>query len=437
MRENNPNPALHTRQLALQAIQTVMQDHASLDEFLARNQTISKLSHRDRAYVLALCGVSLRHVGTVKQIVRQLLRKPLPGKARRANYILMCGLAELLFLASAPHGVVHSWVELAARSMKSRPFKGLINGVLRNADRQRDQLLAKNHVVDNIPEPLRTAWTDQYGADIVAQAAMALAEPPPLDITLLRNSARWRDELGGANLSPTTVRLPRQGAVENLPGYTQGDWIVQDAAAALPVQLLHVQAGENVLDMCAAPGGKTMQMAALGARVTAIEMSAMRVQTLQENLARTGLSAQLVEGDAANWQENTPFDAILVDAPCSASGIFRHHPDVLYSFASKDVDALVQTQLSITRNAARLLKPGGRMVYCVCSAQAIEGEDVLERILASCDLVLDPVQPEAAGPAKAFVNEAGCVRIPPGALADQGGMDAFFMARLRKPGGSE
>lgn len=434
MNNPKPDPALNTRRVALDAMQAVMGEHEALDDFLGRNKPASALNPRDRAYLMALCGVTLRHAGQVNEIMQALMRKPLPGKAKRVGHILRLGLSELLFLESAPHGVVHSWVELAARSMKTRPFKGLVNGVLRNADRQGAELLANTHPASNIPEPLHRSWRKTHGETVVEQAAMALIDPPPLDLTLLRNAEKWHAELGGELLAPASLRLPRQGAVEKLAGYDSGDWIVQDVSAALPAQLLRAKAGEQVLDMCAAPGGKSMQLAATGARVTALELNERRLPIMQENLARTGLRVRLLQADAAKWKGEHEFDAILLDAPCSASGIFRHHPDVLYSFAGRDVAALTATQLAMGKNAASLLKPGGRLLYCVCSAQRLEGEDLAMRLVAETALVLDPIDPEEAGMARDHVCEAGWVRIPPGANAAAGGMDAFFMARMKLSG---
>lgn len=434
MQDKNTNPVLKTRQIALQAMQAVIHDHGSLDDVLARDKNVARLAPRDRAYLMALCGVTLRHAGEAGQVLEALMRKPLPAKAQRARFVLLLGSVELLFLQSAPHGVVHSWVELAGQSQKSRPYKGLINGILRNVDRQRDDLLANADPVRNIPEPLRGLWARQYGRDAVQQAAAALTEPPPVDLTLLRNAEKWRAELGGMVLGVHGLRVPRQGAVENLPGFSQGDWIVQDVSAALPATLLHVQSGERVLDMCAAPGGKSMQLAAMGAQVTALEKHMRRFAPMRENLSRTGMEVELVQADAAQWRTDGLFDAILVDAPCSASGIFRHHPDVLYSFAGRDLMALNRTQLAIGKNAASLLRPGGRMVYCVCSAQAQEGEELLQRLLPDTGLVIDPIAADEAGIAKDFLATPGWIRIPPGGNSATNGMDAFFMARLRKPG---
>jgi 16S rRNA (cytosine967-C5)-methyltransferase len=288
--------------------------------------------------------------------------------------------------------------------------------------------------VPHLPDLFAIRWAMDWGPEVAEAAAQSFADEPATDLTLRdpAETARWTDALGGTSLLPGHVRVPRQKALGSLtdwPGFAEGAWWVQDLAASLPVRLLGAQPEESVLDLCAAPGGKTLQLAALGAEVTAVDVAEARLDRVRENLARTGLTATLAAGDALRWEPGKLFDRILLDAPCSATGIFRRHPDVLHLKGSRDLAPLTLLQAALLRRAVAWLKPGGTLVYATCSLDPREGERIAERVVA--DL---PRMPFEAGelPLGLVPTGDGFVRTLPGLLAAEGGMDGFFIARMRK-----
>jgi 16S rRNA (cytosine967-C5)-methyltransferase len=288
--------------------------------------------------------------------------------------------------------------------------------------------------VPTLAEPWRTRWTRAHGDAAARAIAAALASEPPLDLTLLDPSAtaQWAQRLGGTTLAPGHVRLDRHEAIDALPGYDPGAWWVQDLAASLPARLLAPARDEPALDCAAAPGGKTLQLAAAGARVTAVDASAARLERLRENLRRCRLRASVIEADLLDWAPPAPASAILLDAPCSATGVARRHPDVLRLKASRDLAPLLRLQAGLLRRAAGWLAPGGRLVFATCSLEPEEGEAQVERLLADTPgLALDPVRPEEL-PAGLAPRPQGWVRTLPGDLP--GGLDGFFIARLRRTG---
>ncbi len=421
-----------SRACAVRALEWVFGRHKALDVFFEQDQRFASLDSRDKALCRAILGNSIRRLGQIDQVLGQLIAKPLPKQAVTPRLILRAGAAELLFLRSAPHGVVHSFVQLADRLRGCKPYKGLINAVLRKIVREGEALLAGTCIDSNIPQWPAQDWDRIYGSGTSRRAALAMQEPPALDLTVLRHVSSWQEQLGAVRIGSQTLRLQHRGRVNDLKGYDTGQWIVQDASAALPVQILDPQPGEAIADLCAAPGGKTMQLASLGAKVTAIDSNEGRLKRLHENLHRTALDANIICADASIWQVEQKFDAVLLDAPCSATGIFRHHPDVLYNRRAKDIAAYGLQQLAIAVHAADLLRPEGRMVYCVCSAQPEEGEQVIERLLAETNMVQQPICPEKHPFIKPFLS-AGAVRIAPGTDQVKGSMDSFYIALLHKP----
>ncbi|MCF6291970.1 MAG: hypothetical protein L3J04_01105 [Robiginitomaculum sp.] len=419
------------RGCAVRALEWVFARHKSLDVFLEKDQRFGALPTRDKALSRAIIGSSLRQLGQIDAIIDTFLSRPMPRQAVTARQILRAGAAELLFLRSASHGVVNSFVQMAGNMRGSRPYKGMINALLRRIDREGDELLQTLPLELNIPAWLAGNWNTVYGPEAAKQAATALKDPPHLDLTILDDVEKWAKDLGGVRIGEQTLRLANKGRIEDIQGYQDGKWIVQDLAASIPVQILNPQPGEEIADFCAAPGGKTVQVAAAGAKVTAVDNQQARLGRLSQNLTRTGQQAEIICADARSWKPDRLFDAILLDAPCSATGIFRHHPDVLYTRREKDVASFTERQISLAINASKLLKSGGRLIYCVCSAQSVEAEGVIAEILDKTDLQLDPIVTDIPDFAKPFQKD-GMIRIPPGALPREGGLDAFFVARLRK-----
>lgn len=388
--------------------------------------SLGNLAPADEAFARRLARTAIRRVGDIDHLIAQLMERPLPESSSRTRNALRIGVCELEFMETADHAATDEAVRLA-----DPRHTGLVNAVLRNLVRRRDSLDRNAAPGANLPDWLYRSWVRAHGAERAAAIADALRAEPPLDLTCPADTAAWAERTGGQMLPPATIRLAG-GAVTALPGYDDGAWWVQDRAASLPVTLLGHVAGLEIADLCAAPGGKTAQLAAAGGRVTALDRSEKRLERLSENLARLGLAAETVVADAAYWQPGRKFDAVLLDAPCSATGTLRRHPDVAWTKRPADVASLAEVQRRILPAAADLVADGGVLVYCVCSLQPDEGKDVISAFLkARPDWRLDPVAIDGfPAPADAIQTD-GTVLTAPDVDAGNGGLDGFFMARLR------
>lgn len=374
----------------------------------------------------------LRRLGQIDAIATGFLAKrELPAGV--VLDILRLGAAQLLFLDTAPHAAVDTAVELTAQRRQASA-KGMVNAVLRRIGREgKDLVAAQDPGRLNTPDWLWLSWRTAYGTGRTRALVDAHLQEPPLDLSVKEDPAGWAEKLGATLLPTGSLRRPPGGAITDLPGFAEGAWWVQDAAARLPAQLLGDVAGQSVIDLCAAPGGKTAQLAAAGARVTAVDRSAPRLKRLTANLQRLQLEAQSVVGDATGWQPAAPADALLLDAPCSATGTIRRHPDVQRLKTDEDVQRLAGLQHRLLGRAVAMVRPGGLLVYCVCSLQPEEGEAQIERLLRErSDVERVPVAASEVGGLAELVTEQGDVRTTPGDLAGQGSMDGFFAARLRR-----
>jgi 16S rRNA (cytosine967-C5)-methyltransferase len=411
----------------------VLDERRALDDALGQTPSFRALEGRDRGFARAIVSATVRRLGGVDFVLAQFIQNPLPPAAMLPRALLRSAAAQLLVLGAPAHAVVSETVA-EAKAGGAMAYAGLINAVLRKVAAQGAALLATQPDGSDLPPWLFQRWSAAYGAEAAAAVARVLQAEPPLDFTVKQDAAQWADRLGGVVLPTGSVRLPPGAhAVDALPGFVEGDWWVQDAAAALPVRLLGDVAGARVLDLCAAPGGKTLQLAAAGARVTAVDRSARRLRRLEENLRRTGLPAEIVVADALEFDAGEPFDAVLLDAPCSATGTMRRRPDVAWSKSAADIAALADLQVRLIGAAAGRLKPGGGLVFCTCSLEPEEGAQAVARALdAGAPLALDRIRPdELPGlPVEAFVD--GSVRTLPSCWAEQGGVDGFFIARLRR-----
>jgi 16S rRNA (cytosine967-C5)-methyltransferase len=410
---------LPTRRAALALLEGVLERRRPLEEGL--EALPATLDARDRAAAHRIAAAVLRRLGSLDAVLEPFLRREPPPVARHA---LRMGAAELLLLGTPAHAAVASVVGVVPK-----PLAGLVNAVLR---RVAEQGAAALEGLDaerlDTPAWLWSAWHAAYGPEAVRAIAEAHRAPAPLDLTPAPGAVPPE---GGEVLPTWSWRLPAGTRVTELPGFAEGGFWVQDAAAALPARLLAPRAGERIADLCAAPGGKTAQLAAAGAAVTAVERDPTRAARLRENLARLKLAAEVVEADAMRWGEAGTFDAVLLDAPCTATGTIRRHPDVMHLKRPRDVPSAVEAQARLLANAARLVRPGGRVVFATCSLQPEEGEAHLARA-AALGLRLDPVRgEELAGVAEA-VTPGGWLRTRPDFWAERGGMDGFFAARLVK-----
>ena len=376
-----------------------------------------------RAFARRLAATTLRRAGQVEALLDRFLARPLPRQAERTRLLLMLGMAQILFGDVPAHAAVDTAVSLAAPRMK-----GLVNAVLRRSVREGPaQVETQDAARLNTPPRLWASWEAAYGESAARAIAEAHLREAPLDLTLRRPEVR--DPLPEGEITPTgSLRIARPGAVSRLPGYGDGSWWVQDMAAALPARMLGLVGGERVLDLCAAPGGKTAQLAAAGALVTAVDRAPDRLAAARANFARLGLEAEWVEADAAEWRPDRPFPAVLLDAPCSATGTIRRHPDILHRRAGRHLDGLTALQDRLLSGAARATAPGGRLVYACCSLEPEEGPERIAAFLARrSDFVLEP----AAFPGLPAASEPdGALRTLPSMLSEQGGMDGFYAARL-------
>jgi len=378
------------------------------------------LAPADRARALRLAETTLRHIEPADRLLDKHLRKSPPLTVR--NTLRLAAVERAL--GAPAHGVVNAAVEITRQGGKrTAHLAGLVNAVLRALPE------SLTLPVQKLPRWLRQPLVHGYGRDIVTAIEAVQALEPPLDLTLRPGFPAPEGDL----LPTGSLRLRSPGQISTLPGYAEGGWWVQDAAAALPARLLQPQPGERILDLCAAPGGKTLQLAAAGAQVTALDISASRMTRLQANLARTGLTAALVTADALHWQPDTPFDAILLDAPCSATGTLRRHPDLPFVKDGSDLPALTALQRDLIDRALAWLKPGGRLVFSTCSLLPEEGEAQLAAALARHP-GLTVERPHIPGVDPTWWTPDGALRLRPDYWAEKGGMDGFFLARLRKPG---
>lgn len=421
-----PKPAPSARRSAVALLDQIIGEGRLMSELIASG-ALDELEPADRARAQRLATDTLRSVERADRIMKKYLRKPPP---LHVHNILRLGTVELCMGGDA-HGVVNDMVSVIGNDRRYGKLKGLINAVLRKVAEdgpRRWNDLRMPRMRSWLREPLVSA----YGQGVVNAMEKVHYAGAPLDLTAKADPEAVARAVGGTLLPTGSIRLADAGQVSALPGYDTGAWWVQDAAAAIPVQVLAPQKGEVVLDLCAAPGGKTLQLAAAGADVTALDLSEKRMTRVEENLKRTGLSAACVAGDALE-HDGGPYDAILLDAPCSATGTIRRHPDLPFAKDGSEFGALIELQAAMIDHAITLLKPGGRLVFCTCSLLPDEGECQLEEALErhpglSVDreaLALPGINPD-------WITPEGGLRLRPDYWADQGGMDGFFIASLRR-----
>lgn len=415
--------ALNARKSAIHLLDQVLGEGRLMSECLAAG-ALDRLPPEDRARAQRLAQETLRGLERADRLLQKHLRKNPPLHVRNA---LRLGTVELC-TGGAAHGVVNAMVQIVGDHRRHGQLKGMVNAVLRKiaADGPAAWAILR---VPRLPKWLRSPLIAAWGAEAVSAMETAQFAGAPLDITPGRGEM---PDIPGAVVLPTgTVRLANPGQVTALPGYDRGAWWVQDAAAALPARILNVSAGMRVLDMCAAPGGKTLQLAAQGAEVVALDISASRMERVRENLSRTGLAAELQVGDAL--QHRGKYDAILLDAPCSATGTIRRHPDLPHAKDGAEFGTLIALQAQMLDHAWSLLRPGGRMVFCTCSILPDEGEVQIEEALQRHpDMTVDPGALSLPGVDQAWIGSEGGLRLRPDYWPELGGMDGFYIACLSK-----
>jgi 16S rRNA (cytosine967-C5)-methyltransferase len=438
-------PGLAARRIAADILDGVLHKRRTLDEQLegaAAHPGLKALADRDRALMRRLVATILRRLGTLGHLLSRLLDRGVPTDAPRAQSALLIGAAQILWMDVPDHAAVDLSVRLVQSDRRAAKYAGLVNAVLRRCAREGQCLIdeVRSEALD-IPPWLMARWTAHYGESAAKAIVAAISHEPPLDLTVKTDAAQWAARLHGEVLPTGTVRTALQGPIAMLPGFPEGRWWVQDAAAALPARLFGDLKGRRIVDLCAAPGGKTAQLAQAGADVTAIDRSPNRVARLRENLGRLSLDARALVADAVEWQDDDAavggFDGVLVDAPCSATGTIRRHPDVAWLKQEADIAALTTLQNRLLQKALALLKPGGTLVYCTCSLEPEEGERTVAALLASeAGVRRAPISAAEVAGLEGIVTPAGDLRTLPCHLPRDdpklGGLDGFYAARLTK-----
>jgi len=431
-------PGLAVRRVAGDMLDGILRRRRALDELLDSTTEFATLEERDRALARALTSTVLRRLGTLRHVLWPLLERGLPPQAPRVETALLLGAAQILFLDVPDHAAVDLSVRLAQADRQAARFAGLVNAVLRRLARDGKAALATLDTPTlDTPDWLMARWTATYGKETAHAIAAANGHEPALDVTVKSDPELWAAKLGGRVLPTGSVRLLAHGAVTALPGFADGAWWVQDAAAALPARLFGDVAGKRVADLCAAPGGKTAQLAAAGAAVTAVDRAPARLKRLADNLARLQLDAELVCADVEHWTPERPFDAVLLDAPCSATGTIRRHPDIPWLKSESDIVKLAALQRRLIERAARLIDPGGMLIYCTCSLELDENERVVANLLAG-DSGMErlPIASAELCGRDEFITGEGDMRTLPCQLGDAdsrlAGIDGFYAARLVK-----
>lgn len=449
-----PQVGLAARELATDLIVDVLHEHQTFDESLVKrlqSRAYAALEPRDRGLARTIASNALRFANPLNDILAGILDKPLPSKNGRVAAILLSGATQLLVLKTPPHAAISLAVDQTRKANRATHLDKMVNAVLRKVATTGAEIFGKmNTAKKSIPAWLFQSWQADFGKETAQRVAEACLREAPLDLTLKPDCdlVQWSGRLDAQVLETGSLRLSEAGRIEDLAGYSDGAWWVQDAAAALPARLLGDIAEKDVADLCAAPGGKTLQLAAAGARVVALDQSATRLERVKQNLARTRLEAELVKADATEWQPaDRLFDAILIDAPCSATGTIRRHPDIMHLKQPADIAALCEIQRKILKQAASLMRPGGEMVYCTCSLQKAEGEDQISWFLAEHpEFEVRAVEAGEAGIQPNWITSEGYLRTLPcftplqangsddeaASPDEKSGMDGFFAARLRR-----
>lgn len=424
------------RRLAAEIVGHVLKSRAALDETLDAALGSSKLDDRDASLVRAIATATFRRLGSIRKALDERLETGLPAKAVGLEALLLTGAAQILELDVPDRAAVDVAVGLTRDDNRTAPYGGLVNALLRRLSSEKADLLASRDPLDDLPDWLATSWVGTYGLDRARAIAAASTSEASIDLTVKSDPAGWAERLDGIALPNGSVRLAHRRAITTLDGFESGDWWVQDASAALPATLLGARPDERVLDLCAAPGGKTAQLALTGAEVTAIDRSAKRLERLDANMARLGLSVETLASDALTL-DIPPADAILLDAPCSATGTLRRHPDVAWIKSPGDIAKMATLQARLIDKAIDLLKPGGRLVYCTCSLEPQEGESQVTQLLKRRkDVRIDQVEPTEIPGFDAALTPQGSLRILPDSLPNPeprlAGADGFFAVRLTK-----
>ena len=434
---------LAARSVAVRLITRVIDDGRNLDALCDRVNGLKEflsLDLRDQGLARAIAVTALRNRNHIDLAMRTMMDRPPPKRARLLIHSIHAALAQILFMDVPDSAAVNLGVTQISADERTARFKGLANAVLRRATREKERLLSeKFQTTDPFPKWFSNRLRKDYGKKRLTTIAKAISQRPGIDITVKSNAADWADKLDGEVLPTGGIRLKTDIPVTDLEGFNDGEWWVQDAAASVPTQLLDAEPGTSVLELCAAPGGKTAQLINSGYKVTALDISQVRLKRLQENLSRLNMKATLVQADILEWETEEQFDSILLDAPCSSTGTVRRHPDVLWSRTDEEIRELAELQYKLVIKSLEFLKPGGSLVFSNCSIFKEEGEDLLARLLRSdLGIINQKLTPKDTFDQPALINGQGAMRSLPDLFTDMdgalsSGLDGFFACKLVKP----
>lgn len=434
-------PGLETRLVATLLLTRVFDDGRNLDALCDRQNGLGrflKLEPRDQGLARAIVVTCLRKRNQIEAILKRVMDRPPPKRARFLIHSLHVAASQILFLDAPESAAVDLAVTAIGDDDRTSRFRGMSNAILRRMVREKEELIEKTQNISPLPRALEKALRKDYGKNNAEQISAMVGLEPMVDLTLKSDPQAWAEKLDGFVLPTGSVRLKTSQAVTNLEGYEDGEWWVQDAAAALPAKLMKVETGAKVLELCAAPGGKTAQLASMGYEVTALDISKPRLARLENNLERLKLKATLVEADILDYEPAEKFDAVLLDAPCSSTGTIRRHPDVMWSKGPDEITALAKLQFDFLKKAKDFLKPGGILVFSNCSMMKEEGEDLLAKIKREFeDLVIDAIAKTEINGLEDCINGQGALRTLPFHLENSdtpnhGGLDGFFASRFIK-----
>jgi 16S rRNA (cytosine967-C5)-methyltransferase len=433
VRETRDVAGLAARRVAVKAVDALLRRRVPVDETIDADPGFHRLEPRDRAFVKALTLTTCRRLGQISETLDAKLDKGLPTRAGAIEAILATAAAQILFLDVPDHAAVDLAVRLVREDRDAERYAGLTNAVLRATARAGAPAAGP---AANLPAWLGERWSNTYGDAVTLAIAEAHLAPPPLDLSVKGDARAWAERLGATVLPTGTLRIAEpSGPVTTLPGFDEGAWWVQDAGARLPVLVAGASKGARVADLCAAPGGKTAALAATGAKVTAVDHSVERMAMLMRNMERLGLPVEPIVRDVREAQLASDFDVVLLDAPCTATGTIRRHPDVAWAKREGDVASLARLQAELLDAAAGAVRPGGRLVYATCSLEPEEGERHVEAFLGrQRSFALAPVAASEIGGLAECVTADGVVRARPDMLAAHGGIDGFFVARFTRAG---
>lgn len=434
-------PGLETRLVATLLLTRVLDDARNLDALCDRQHGLSrflKLDPRDQSLARAIAVTAVRKHNQIEAVLKRLMDRPPPKRARFLIHSLHVAASQILFLEAPDSAAVDLCVTAIGDDERTSRFRGMSNAVLRRMVREKDDLINKTSQTSLLPRWMEKALRKDYGKEKAANISKYVSLEPMVDLTVKTDPDVWAEKLGGFVLSTGSVRLTNTSSISELEGYEEGEWWVQDAAATLPAKLINLEKGARVLELCAAPGGKTAQLAHAGYDVTAVDISEPRLARLQQNLDRLKLNAKLIQADILDFEPEQQFDAILLDAPCSSTGTIRRHPDVLWTRNSDEITELAKLQFQLLVKAKDFLKPGGTFVFSNCSMLKEEGEDLLSKVSKQLDdLKPDPIGAAEVNGLESCINGQGALRTLPFHLAhkehDQfGGLDGFFACRFIK-----